>query len=221
MTVPDLLAARLRTDGPRPLLTWYDDTSGERVELSVATAANWVAKAANLLFDEYGVEAGDPMRLEPADHWLSFVAALATWTAGACVELRDRTPRDAVALPGDPAAFTAAVLPQPDALPVPPLEADSPALAAPHRTWTAAELAAAAVHDARAHGLDNRSRVLTTVGLDSVLGLDASLLLPLASGGSVVFVARCDPSRLVDRAHQERVTHTAGVSVEGLLRLDS
>ena len=44
-----MLTASLRRDGTRPLLTWYDDASGERIELSVATAANWAAKTANLL----------------------------------------------------------------------------------------------------------------------------------------------------------------------------
>ena len=39
MTPADLLDQQLRRDGTRPLLTWYDDATGERIELSVATAA--------------------------------------------------------------------------------------------------------------------------------------------------------------------------------------
>ncbi|MDX6375117.1 MAG: hypothetical protein QOD98_4105, partial [Nocardioidaceae bacterium] len=42
MTFGDLLRDELRRDSGRPLLTWYDEGSGERVELSVATYANWV-----------------------------------------------------------------------------------------------------------------------------------------------------------------------------------
>ena len=46
---PQLLDEALRRDPARPLLTFYDDATGERTELSVATFANWVAKTANLL----------------------------------------------------------------------------------------------------------------------------------------------------------------------------
>ena len=42
-------------DPARPLLTWYDDGTGERVELSGATLGNWVAKTANLLVDGCGL----------------------------------------------------------------------------------------------------------------------------------------------------------------------
>ena len=51
--------ARSRRDPTRPLLTWYDDATGERTELSGATLANWVAKTANLLVDGLGLGPGD------------------------------------------------------------------------------------------------------------------------------------------------------------------
>jgi uncharacterized protein (TIGR03089 family) len=52
MTTPyDLLLAELRRDRSRPLITYYDDETGERVELSVATFDNWVAKTVGLLRD--------------------------------------------------------------------------------------------------------------------------------------------------------------------------
>jgi uncharacterized protein (TIGR03089 family) len=57
-TVPALLDALLHTDRARPLITFYDLGTGERVELSVATTDNWVAKTANLLQDSLGVQAG-------------------------------------------------------------------------------------------------------------------------------------------------------------------
>src|SRR5215468_10131545 len=52
-----LLAKALTRDPARPLLTYYDDATGERAELSAATLANWVAKTANLLQDELAVSA--------------------------------------------------------------------------------------------------------------------------------------------------------------------
>ena len=46
-----VFADAIATDPTRPLLTFYDDATGERTELSGATLANWVAKTANLLVD--------------------------------------------------------------------------------------------------------------------------------------------------------------------------
>ena len=51
-TFADVLARQLRADSSRPLITFYDDATGERVELSVTTYANWVAKVASLLVEE-------------------------------------------------------------------------------------------------------------------------------------------------------------------------
>lgn len=214
MSLPALLAAEARRDGARPFLTWYDDATGERVELSVTTLANWAVKTANLLADEHGLEPGDAIRLSPADHWLSFVAVLGAWSAGVCVH-DDAT----LALPGDPAAFTASVLPQPDASITAPAPPDAPALRNGGRTWTAEQLAAAARQAAAQHGIARGDRILSTYGLGTVTGLDASLAVPLAAGGSVVMVTTADPARLADRARMERVTHTAGCDVDGLPRL--
>jgi uncharacterized protein (TIGR03089 family) len=78
-----LLAAALAADATRPLLTFYDDDTGERVELSVATYANWVAKTANLLVDGLGVGRGEVVGLvDVPRHWQGAVWAGATWTAG-------------------------------------------------------------------------------------------------------------------------------------------
>ena len=51
-------------------MTFYDDATGERVELSVTTYANWVAKAASLLVDEHDLERGDTLRIDLPPHWL-------------------------------------------------------------------------------------------------------------------------------------------------------
>lgn len=48
----------LATDPAGPRITYYDDATGERIELSTATLANWAAKTGNLLRDEMGVAAG-------------------------------------------------------------------------------------------------------------------------------------------------------------------
>ncbi len=79
---PALLAAALAADAARPLLTYYGDATGERIELSVATYANWVAKTANLLRDELGAAPGDVVALDLPLHWQSVVWLGACWAGG-------------------------------------------------------------------------------------------------------------------------------------------
>lgn len=72
-TFPELLEQRLRRDPSRPFLTFYDDATGERTELSVTTYANWVAKTANLFADELMLDPGDDLRIDLPPHWLGAV----------------------------------------------------------------------------------------------------------------------------------------------------
>jgi uncharacterized protein (TIGR03089 family) len=76
------LAARLRADPTSPMVTFYDDDTGERTELSVATLDNWVAKTANLLVDTLGLTPGDRVAVDLPVHWLTVVVLLAAWSAG-------------------------------------------------------------------------------------------------------------------------------------------
>ncbi len=92
MTTPtQLLDALVGRDPSRPRLTWYDDadgrTRGERIELSGRVLANWVAKAANLLTDELGVERSDVVVIDLPVHWRGVYWALAVWRVGATVSL--------------------------------------------------------------------------------------------------------------------------------------
>jgi uncharacterized protein (TIGR03089 family) len=82
-TLPELFAAAVKRDPGRPFVTFYDDASGERIELSYATTANWVAKTANLLTDELDLATGDTVRIALPPHWLGVVWALAAWSAHA------------------------------------------------------------------------------------------------------------------------------------------
>jgi uncharacterized protein (TIGR03089 family) len=81
-TFAALLESQLRQAGSRPVVTYYDDATGERVELSVVTYANWVAKTAALLQDELGVERGDTVLLDLPTHWLGPVWLGAAWSVG-------------------------------------------------------------------------------------------------------------------------------------------
>ena len=77
-----VLRAQLRHDPGRPLVTWYDHATDERVELSVTTYANWVAKASGLLTDVADLERGMSLRIDLPPHWLSTVFLGAAWTVG-------------------------------------------------------------------------------------------------------------------------------------------
>lgn len=109
VTFATVLARRLRQDPGRPLVTFYDDATGERVELSATTYANWVAKTASLLVDELGLERGDRVVLDLPPHWLGTVVLGAAWESGLVVV--------PAAVAGDPATADAeAVVCGPDTL---------------------------------------------------------------------------------------------------------
>jgi uncharacterized protein (TIGR03089 family) len=86
-SVPRLLSARLAADPGSPIITFYDDASGERVELSTATLDNWIAKTANLLVDGLGLGPGDTASIDLPLHWQATVAVLACASVG--LEVRE------------------------------------------------------------------------------------------------------------------------------------
>lgn len=90
------LTRQLRGDAGRPFITFYDHTTDERVELSLTTYANWVAKAAGLLVEEGDLERGMRLRLDLPPHWLGPVFLGAAWTVGLAVTTDDADEPDAV-----------------------------------------------------------------------------------------------------------------------------
>ncbi|MET8983700.1 TIGR03089 family protein [Streptomyces sp. NPDC004539] len=99
-TPADLLRSALAADPARPLVTFYDDATGERVELSVATFANWVAKTSNLLQDGLSVEPGDRVALLLPAHWQSAVWLLACASVGAVADVHGDPSRADVVVAG-------------------------------------------------------------------------------------------------------------------------
>src|SRR5256885_9455472 len=81
-----LLTAALQADPARPLLTFYDDASGERTELSATTLAGWVAKTAGLVQDELVIEPGDRVAVLLPAHWQTAAVLLGCWAAGAVID---------------------------------------------------------------------------------------------------------------------------------------
>lgn len=83
----ELLDPILRTDPAGPRVTYYDDATGERVEVSTVTLANWAAKTANLVRDEFGLEPGARVSVLLPAHWQTAAVLLGAWWAGADVVL--------------------------------------------------------------------------------------------------------------------------------------
>ncbi|TCN44253.1 uncharacterized protein (TIGR03089 family) [Kribbella orskensis] len=217
-TLPDLFAAAVRRDGANPFLTYYDDTSGERIELSAVTTANWVSKTANLLVDEYDLESGETVALGLPPHWLGVVWALSAWSAGAAVTTGEgslaitgpdfgvRGSRETIAsallplggrfrepLPDGVHDYGAEVYNHPDLfVPFDPPTPGSPA----YDEKTHAEVIEAAT--------PITDRVLTTVDLVSPDGL-GTLVGVVAGGGSIVLCRNLDPTKLDRRIADEKV----------------
>jgi hypothetical protein len=196
ITPAALLDNELRRDGARPFITAYD-ADGGRVELSVATIANWVAKTAGYLEDEIGIEPGEQLRVEPTLHWLTAVVLLAGWTVGADVVTAPRG-EALIDVPFEPmgVAFSRMVAAYPDHYVAASPTGESALSAAP--------------------SLPAGVRVLTTLPLEGD-GLGLGLLGPLAAGGSAVYAAADTNHSVI--ATEERVTHTAGIDLVGLPRL--
>ena len=69
----------LRADPMGPRITYYDDATGERIELSTVTLANWAAKTANLLRDELGCGPGSSVAVLLPAHWQSAATKFICW----------------------------------------------------------------------------------------------------------------------------------------------
>lgn len=82
LTLAHVLGARPPGAAPAPFLTYYDDATGERTELSYTTTDNWVAKTANRLRDDDDVQPGDGVTVA-LEGWRRVVAAFAVWAVGA------------------------------------------------------------------------------------------------------------------------------------------
>jgi len=83
-------ARRVRNHPADPFVTFYDDATGERTELSARSLANWVAKTYYLLTDELGLSARDRALVALPVHWLAAPIALGCWFAGLEIVNGDR-----------------------------------------------------------------------------------------------------------------------------------
>jgi uncharacterized protein (TIGR03089 family) len=222
----------------RPLITFYDDATGERVELSGTTTANWAAKAANLLHEECDVEPGTPVAVLLPAHWQTAAVLLAAWWCGAVVVtdpaeaewvLCDADRVD-LALAADPEGGVVALSLDAFGKGVPGLPAGVVDFATEVRLQgdefapfepvpdtapalagaTVAEVLAAARSRAGELGLTRTDRVLSTLEWNTADGLLDGLLAVLAAEASLVQVRHPDEAAMQRRAATERTTVRLG-----------
>lgn len=230
-TFSEVLTRQLRADAGRPFVTFYDDATGERVELSVTTYANWVAKVASLLVEEHDLERRQTLRLDLPPHWLGPVFLGAAWTVGLVVD-PDASSPDAVVcgpaglaqwapLAGDLPVLACSLLPLGVrfADPLPPGVHDvgvevwsQPDAFAPWDPPGPDDLALPGVTQgelwrAAAAGslLTDGGRLLSEANPASPPGI-ATFTEPLVRGGSLVLVTHTEPERLAATSVAERVT---------------
>lgn len=76
-----LLSPLLRTDPASPRLTVYDDTRGTRMEFSGQTLENWASKVANMLDEEFELDADSTVLIDLPVSWQAAVIALGTYNS--------------------------------------------------------------------------------------------------------------------------------------------
>lgn len=228
-----LLDPILAADPAGPRITWYDDATGARIELSALTLTNWAAKTANLLRDEFGLLPGARVTVLLPAHWQTAAVLLGAWWAGAEVSL-------------DPADDAEVALVTPDRLAevehiveVAALSLD--AFGAPVRDLppgvtdyatnvrvhgdqfrsagdggvvldgrSASEVLAAARDAAVRAGITGTDRVLSSRAWDTPDTLIDGLVSALAVGASLVQVSNPDPAAAERRIASEKVTVRLG-----------
>lgn len=221
----------LLNDNPAgPRITYYDDATGERIELSTATLANWAAKTGNLLRDELGAQPGTTVAVLLPAHWQTAAVLFGIWWIGAEVTLSgpadialctaDRLAEadEAVGMGeiavlsldpfGKPVAdlpvgltdYATAVRAQGDQ--IFPETQPGPAL----RGRSAEQVLAEAQSAAAARDLEPGDRVLTALGWSTPDDLLAHVVGVFAVGASLVQVANPDAGVAQRRIETEKVT---------------
>jgi uncharacterized protein (TIGR03089 family) len=233
-----ILDPMLRADPVGPRITYYDDATGERIELSAVTLANWAAKTGNLLRDELGAGPASRIAILLPAHWQTAAVLFGLWWIGAEASL-DAGPADlalctaerldeadSVVEPGGEVAvlsLDAFGRPAPD-LPIGvtdyatavrvhgdqivPERHPGPALAG----RSVDEILADCENSAAARGLTSNDRVLSTQSWAEPGELIDGLVAIMAVGASLVQVANPDanpdPRALQRRIETEKVTRT-------------
>ena len=223
-----LLGPILAADPAGPRVTYYDDASGERIELSASTLMNWAAKTANMVRDEFALEPGAKVAVLLPAHWQSVAVLLGVWWAGCEVVLSPESDAELAFVTADRLDDVADV-PEVAALSLDAFGkglSDLPIGVADYATSirvhgdqfraagaeaalegrSVAETVRAATESAAARELASSDRVMSSASWDSAEELIDGLLSVLAAGASLVQVAHPDADATARRVGTEKVT---------------
>ena len=224
----------LRADPVGPRITYYDDATGERIELSAVTLANWAAKTGNLLRDELGAGPASRIAILLPAHWQTAAVLFGVWWIGAEAVLGRAQPRPisrcappngwtrptTVVAPGGEVAVLSL---DPFGRPAPDLPIGVTDYATAVRVHgdqivperhpgpalagrSVDEVLADCENSAAARGLTSNDRVLSSASWTGPGELVDGLLAIMAVGASLVQVANPDPAALQRRIETEKVT---------------
>lgn len=228
----ELLDPILATDPAGPRVTYYDDGTGERVEVSTVTLANWAAKTANLLRDEFGLEPGARVSVLLPAHWQTAAVLLGAWWAGADVVLGADEDAELALVHGS-RIDEAGDVPEILALSLDAFGKSVPDLPVGVTDYATSvrvhgdqfrptgqqgaldgrsvdEIVIAARARAEAHSLAVGDRVLSSLTWGTADELIDGLLSVLVVGGSLVQVNAPDESKTERRLATEKITKTLG-----------
>lgn len=224
-----LLDPILATDPAGPRITYYDDATDERIELSAVTLANWAAKTANFLCDEFALLPGARVAVLLPAHWQTAAVLLGAWWAGLEVTLAADPDADAALVTVDRLDDVADV-PEVAVLsldafgrPVPDLPVGITDYATAVRVhgdqFRAVDPGGAALDErsvddvvasaraaAGAQNVTSGDRVLSTRPWTTADDVVTGLLSVLAVGASLVQVSNPDPGAMERRVVAEKVT---------------
>lgn len=103
-----LLADLLADDPSTPRVTYYDETTGARMDFSATTLENWVAKIAHFLHDELDLTAGDTILLDLPVSWQAVCIALGAYACD--IQVAMTSTQNAAAVDGAKAHGNVAVV---------------------------------------------------------------------------------------------------------------
>jgi uncharacterized protein (TIGR03089 family) len=226
-----ILDPMLHADPVGPRITYYNDATGERIELSAVTLANWAAKTGNLLRDEFGAGPSSRVAVLLPAHWQTAAVLFGVWWIGAeavfggdadvalCtldrLDEADATGATEVAvlsldafgrsvpdLPIGVTDYATAVRVHGDQI----AGEQRPGPAFDGRSVD--EVVASCHKAAAAQGLTAGDRVLSSAPWDTADDVINGLLAVLLLGGSLVYVADPDPTALARKTETEKVTRS-------------
>ncbi|MGY4102352.1 TIGR03089 family protein [Nocardia sp. R16R-3T] len=227
-----LLDPILERDPAGPRITYYDDATGARIELSGLTLANWAAKTANLVRDEFGLSQGARVAVLLPAHWQTAAVLLGCWWAGTEVVLGPDQDADLALATAERLAETdgiaevAALSLDAFGMPVRDLPIGITDFAISVRVhgdhfmprgagvaldgMPVSQVLTEARKSAVLQGFSERDRVLSSTSWDTPAELIDGLVAVLVAGASLVQVVNPDPALRAQRIETERITAQRG-----------